>query len=189
MAVLADSLTQAGDPRGELIVLQLTLERAPDDRRLLKATDKHLARHSQRLLGSLGTAGRMCELTWKRGFIVQARLTQHARVDGAWGGVQPSNMAQLPRITRALVQHPSAAQTLLQLELRAHEGPFGSAQLLDAVWATRDSGSLTVLSVHHLSALGVPDDRQPSADATVNGRFVSVDELLLPLVLARLRGG
>jgi uncharacterized protein (TIGR02996 family) len=82
-AVYADWLVQHGDPRGELISLQLALEtgqRSTGRRSLPVAIARHLETHAARLLGPLAPllanprdplAG---PFTWRRGFIDQVTL-------------------------------------------------------------------------------------------------------------------
>ncbi len=71
-AVLGDLLAQAGDPRGELIALQLAAQAAPDKHvraaaKLRAAADAHLAKHARALLGPL--APHAAALRWRSGFV------------------------------------------------------------------------------------------------------------------------
>ncbi|MEW5743641.1 MAG: hypothetical protein AB1938_32315 [Myxococcota bacterium] len=106
MAVVADWLTERGDPRGELMQLQLHLEEAPDDARLRQAEALHLARHARALLGPLALHQTVCQLTWRRGFVVEARLTSLAREPWDRERVEPTN--RLERAAHALTQLPRA---------------------------------------------------------------------------------
>lgn len=67
--VYADWLSEHGDPRGELIRLQLALEATPDDPALLQRQAALLDLHRVRLV-PIGAR----ELVWRRGLILGVRL-------------------------------------------------------------------------------------------------------------------
>lgn len=113
--VYADQQQHAGDPRGELAVVQDRLRRDPADAALRAREDQLLAEHAGALLGPLaGKCGRLDEgdedqslgVTWHLGFIRRARLqlTRHRH-------------HETPRLFDALIQLPSAA-LIEHLELR-----------------------------------------------------------------------
>lgn len=136
MAVYADALAAAGDPRGDLIHLQLARELDPHDARLLRAEEAHLARNDRALLGALRTATSVCSFTWRRGYIVQARLKSLAREGlegraGRWERVTPQK-ARLARLVRELLAHESA-RGLEALELSMPRSSFAREHLLLAV--------------------------------------------------------
>lgn len=99
MAVYADLLCVRGDPRGELVQLQLERERRPSDPRLARAEAEHLARHDRALLGGLRTVTSLCEFTWRRGYIVEAKLQSQA-VDDAPLWTQRRGQRQVPEPKR-----------------------------------------------------------------------------------------
>ncbi|MDQ3370899.1 MAG: TIGR02996 domain-containing protein, partial [Myxococcota bacterium] len=76
--VLADYLQGQGDPRGELIVLQL---RGEDDPRAHKAAQKYFDVHHEAMLGPLVPHQKVHghraadAFTWRRGYIQRARLS------------------------------------------------------------------------------------------------------------------
>lgn len=110
MAVFADMLSVRGDPRGDLAHLHLALENRPGDPRLLRAAEQHLARHDRHLLGPLRTSTSLCEFTWQRGYIVEARLKSHAGVD-TWsrrGRVELPANQKIARAVRELFRLESA---------------------------------------------------------------------------------
>jgi uncharacterized protein (TIGR02996 family) len=75
--VVADQLTEMGDPRGELITLQVALDRDPNNRQLLLATRKHIERHRKQFLAPLQPswlASRTVTLRWRLGFVYEARV-------------------------------------------------------------------------------------------------------------------
>lgn len=84
--VLADALIAAGDPRGELIVVQQKLASAPDDSDLLERQRQMFASNRLRLLGPLEES----HATWRLGYWKTLEL--------------PGRVADL----RAIVEHPSA---------------------------------------------------------------------------------
>jgi uncharacterized protein (TIGR02996 family) len=73
LLVYADLLQQAGDPRGELCVVQHELEAAPDDAGLRAREEALFEAHKKSWLGDFdGDDG--VELTWRRGFIDAVRI-------------------------------------------------------------------------------------------------------------------
>src|SRR5262245_35238695 len=74
----ADLLQAAGDPRGELIVLQHQLATRPHDRALRRAEHELLRRHAATLLPpTLLAAGgnyRKLDVRWRLGFLHRVRL-------------------------------------------------------------------------------------------------------------------
>lgn len=81
--VYADELQAAGDPRGELVIVQLRLQATPDDAELRAREQALFAEHADQLLGPIGLAwkpvsgaveGRGVELEWRRGFVRRMRL-------------------------------------------------------------------------------------------------------------------
>lgn len=121
MAVFADMLSVRGDPRGELAHLHLALEQRPGDPRLVRAAEQHLARNDRQLLGGLRTFTSLCDFTWQRGYIVEARLKSREGA-GVWaplvrrrgaaargGWLEAPTSQKLARVTRELLQLESAA--------------------------------------------------------------------------------
>ena len=155
MAVYADLLSVRGDPRGELVQLQLERERRPFDPRLVRAEAEHLARHDRALLGGLRTATTLCELIWRRGYIVEAKLRSFAqdpddRFTGQRLAVEPKR-ARLGRLVRELLALESAQQ-LAMLTVQLPYSSFARAHLLACVdeVVVAAPASLRVLGVHVL---------------------------------------
>ncbi|MBE2252527.1 MAG: hypothetical protein IAE78_23545 [Myxococcus sp.] len=153
MAVLADALASAGDPRGTLMHLQLAREARPHDHRLAEAEARHLALHGKALLGALQTASSMLTLTWRRGFLEAVTLKSLAG-DARWGDpVRVRQRSRLPRLLRALGALP-VAQRLGQLTVAMPWSSFCLAHLTEALEAALASApaSLRLLRVEVLVA-------------------------------------
>ncbi len=106
--VYADSLLAQGDPRGELIGLQLRGDE--------KQAKSLLRKHDEALLGELRGATNQVELEWRHGFISTARLTCEPRRRHA---------LTLPQLIPVLFNSPSI-RMLQRLELG---WPGGTSQL------------------------------------------------------------
>lgn len=198
MAVFADLLSGRGDPRGELVALQLEREQRPFDARLAKAEAEHLARHDRALLGGLRTATSLCELTWRRGYIVEAKLRSFAqdltdRFTGQRLVIEPKR-ARLARLVRELLALESAQQ-LAMLTVQLPYSSFARAHLLacvDEVLAA-SPGALRVLGVHLLEQRYRDDwysaDWHAAAtiEELVGDLHVSADAAFAPEVFSRLR--
>lgn len=155
MAVFADQLQGCGDPRGELVQLQLAREHAPFDARLERAEAACLARHDRALLGALRTATSLFQLTWRRGFIVQAQLQSWSGATvyerGRWVEPPQSARSRLPRLVRELLALESA-RPLRALTVLMPFSSFSTEQLLacaDEVVRARHP-ALEVLVLHLL---------------------------------------
>ncbi|MDP3155742.1 MAG: hypothetical protein Q8N23_23925 [Archangium sp.] len=193
MAVFADLLCGQGDPRGELVQLQLAREQKPHDARLARAEAAHLARHDRALLGGLRTATTLCELTWRRGFIVEAKLRSFAQdLAEPRTGLQPEpRRSRLPRLVRELLTLESTRR-LSMLTVQLPYSTFARAQLsacVDEVVSAQPD-SLRVLSVHVLEQRyddWYSNDWSVAAtvDEQVGEVFVSVDAGLAGVVLRR----
>lgn len=197
MAVFADALCQRGDPRGELVQLQLGLEERPGDPRLVRAEAEHLARNDRALLGGLRTATTLCQLTWRRGYVVEAKVKSLAQ-DPAdlWprGRVRADPpRVRLARVVRELLSLESA-QPLSMLTVQMPYSTFARAHLLACVEevAQGTPPALRVLAVHVLEAR-YDDDWSGStwqAATTVEEQLgdlhVSVDAALVSPVRALL---
>ncbi|MEJ7601535.1 MAG: TIGR02996 domain-containing protein [Kofleriaceae bacterium] len=104
-AVYADWLQEQGDPRGELIAVQLAREDAPDDPALLARESELLAQHEDDWLGGVTSDnwpfGRT-RVKWRRGFVSEAEvLTGYESVEAA---ISLAELLQRPvgRFVRAL---------------------------------------------------------------------------------------
>lgn len=200
MAVFADQLCAQGDPRGELVQLQLGLEQRPFDARLVRAEAAHLARHDRALLGGLRTATALCQLTWRRGYVVEAKVKSLAQ-DPAdlWprGRVRADPpRVRLARVVRELLALESA-QPLSMLTVQMPYSTFARAHLLACVEevAQGTPPALRVLAVHVLEARYDDDGWLNTgwhAAATVEDQLgelhVSVDAGLVAPVRALLGG-
>jgi len=155
MSVFADMLCVRGDPRGELVQLQLARERWPSDARLAREEAAHIARNDRALLGGLRTATSMCEFVWRRGYIVEAKLQSLARTEnqwraGRWVPLEPKK-PKLPRLVRELLSLDSA-RPLAMLTVSLPFSNFTREQLLGCaeVIAARRTPALSVVSLHAL---------------------------------------
>lgn len=108
--VLADALSDEGDPQGELIVLQLERARGNDTKAGRARETKLLAQHRERFLDGLAQVVRPVGQQFERGFLSRAKLQQ------------------------ALPAHP-LSRLLEEVQFTA-EGVEGNAQL-DALKAAR----------------------------------------------------
>lgn len=102
--VYADALQAAGDPRGELIVVQEARARAPKDKALVKAEDKLLDAHYRAFVGDAlldCLEERTVEVTWKNGFFDTASVREP--FDGGWED-EPAD----PPTTLTVFDSPSA---------------------------------------------------------------------------------
>ncbi len=105
--VYADALQDAGDPRGELITLQLT---NPGTRREVQL----LADHERAWLGPLDKVVQKSGVVWRRGFLAAARLAvrllpEPVRSDRAWLTLEEIDLAEATgeSLVRWLVTLPS----------------------------------------------------------------------------------
>jgi hypothetical protein len=194
MAVFADLLSVRGDPRGELVALQLERERRPSDPRLARAEAEHLARHDRALLGGLRTATSLCELTWRRGYIVEAKLRSVAQ-DPAnrlrQRQIVEPKRARLARVVRELLALESAQQ-LAMLRVEQAYSSFARAHLLacadEVVLAAPPA--LRVLGLHLLEQRY--EDRYdwewrvaPTIQQQLGDLHVSADAAFAPQVFLR----
>jgi uncharacterized protein (TIGR02996 family) len=86
--VYADHLQETGDPRGELISLDLSRLEDPYDRERVRAVGRHLDRHHAELLGPLiDLSACLTNLKWRLGFLERVTLL-HPQGDG------PSQLAR-----------------------------------------------------------------------------------------------
>lgn len=96
--VYADHLQEAGDPRGELVALDMMRMEDPHDPDRVRAFLHHLNRHQQELLGPLVDLGGCLEdVHWRLGFIKRATLWHPE-------GRGPGELARLVEI---LLESPS----------------------------------------------------------------------------------
>lgn len=143
--VYGDLLHRRGDPRGELVALQLAEDRKPGDAKLVAAIGRAIDTHRAALLGALVRhAGKLREFTdgpfvWRFGFIHIAQL------DRAETG-EP-----IPAILDELLRHPSG-RFVAELSVRDDAEPEVAA-LFDLL-ARRAPGSLRALEVASVADFG-----------------------------------
>jgi uncharacterized protein (TIGR02996 family) len=119
--VYADWLSERGDPRGDLIVLQDRIQRADDV----------LAKHRAAFLGPLERVPKKAwTIEWDRGFVRKLRLELKAEPEG-WATIVPE-----------LLAHPSFA---LLRSFSAVSSPIGSGATVSRT-VVRASGPLTALA-------------------------------------------
>lgn len=97
--VYADFLQSRGDPAGELIMVMHAREERPDDEALRQRQDELILRSSRALLGGLSKHGQYVDLTWRRGFIQRAALTNRE---------QSPSRSRLARLVALLAEAPAA---------------------------------------------------------------------------------
>lgn len=184
MMVFADLLSVRGDPRGELMQLQLARERFPSDERLAKAEAQHLARNDRALLGGLRTATSLCQLTWCRGYVVQAQLQSWvgARPEPQRRGrvaPQPPARARLPRLVRELLALESA-RPLQMLTVTLPRSSWADGVLADCALEVGRAAhaGLRVLELHLVEATWDQWEERwevrSTTDFTTRGLSVSV---------------
>lgn len=150
--VLADHLQREGDPRGELIALQLAGETDPKP---FKASQKHLDAHHATLIGPLVPHQKVHDdsgedaFIWRRGYIHRAKLScpEDADTDAA-----------VPDILELLLRHPSG-RFLAELVIGMH-GSFDSG-LEDVVRTLAEHGA-PALRMLHLGDFEYPDQSEIS---------------------------
>ncbi len=169
--VLSDLLTEQGDPRGELIALQVRLFHAQakkEQQQLRRRETAHLKKHRDALLGKGGVLA-LSNPTWWRGFIHTART--------------PPSVAAL----NALLTHPSGT-FLHELTLQNPFLPLG--ELVDAVAQSKHPSlsSIVVNTADRGQALLDPVDITGLArDLPMLKRLdVSADEITLKAVPSQL---
>ncbi len=99
LAVLADALSEAGDPRGELIALQTAPQTPAIARKIAKLVKAHLPH----LLGALAPVVR--DVEFRRGFLARAKLAAPPGKtigDPLWATVEHLE----GKVTTAIVEHP-----------------------------------------------------------------------------------
>ena len=145
--VYADSLQIQGDPRGELIALEVAAEK---DRTLTAAANAYFDRHAEAFLGPL--AEHQAAFTWRFGFIHRVRLTSNrakiyellrSHPSGRFIAellVRPAGLGDpdLEAIVALLVTDPPPSLRRLQLGAdrdRDHEANwFHSGTAIDRLW-------------------------------------------------------
>jgi uncharacterized protein (TIGR02996 family) len=155
--VYADQLQAQGDPRGELISLQLAAE-AKGDAKLAKAAAKLIASNAELFLGPLAEHTRTYDgndtdaFTWRFGFIHAAKLSHNHYTNEDFKG----SMAQ---VLEALLRHPSG-RFVTELVFGFNNDPNeGSLDELIDVIVKRAPPTLRKL---HLGDFEYPDDTEMS---------------------------
>lgn len=104
--VYADALQDAGDPRGEMIALQLTDPGTARELELIRA-------HERRWLGRVHEAVQTSGRVWWRGFLTSVRVAEHAiddtaLADRSWLTVEELDMGQYhgARVARLVATLP-----------------------------------------------------------------------------------
>lgn len=144
--VYADFLLQRGDPVGELIMVMHEREARPDDDALRRRERELLVRTERALLGGLSKHSQYLELSWTRGFLRRAQLTNRA--------LTPSR-SRLARLVALLAEAPAA---LLLDELALVAPDLTIAQEAVTALETVSLPRLRRLSFAHLSWVDATDD-------------------------------
>jgi predicted DNA-binding WGR domain protein len=208
--VLADRLTEAGDPRGELILVQRALADRPDDPRLLEAEQRLLRTHGPRWLGSPHPDVRF---VWQDGYIDAVELPTTVDAAGELSGLVATGSLGALRslrvrsdrvegVVEVLVRNPWPHLRTLALagddDVRAPLGPLlqrmpvlRDLTLRARTWgfdAQRPAGlerlevDVELLDAERLALLDLPS----LADLTVSTRrLVPIDRAALQRVTAR----
>jgi uncharacterized protein (TIGR02996 family) len=156
-SVYADWLQAQGDPRGELIGLQVAAE-ARGDAALARAAAALLERHAEAWLGPLAPHTRTYDghdreaFTWRFGFIHAARLSHRHRAAPGFHGSLAEVLAQLLR-------HPSG-RFLTELAIGFNNDPNEGSldELIDVIIAEPPPA----LRKLHLGDFAYPDDTEMS---------------------------
>ena len=132
-AVYGDYLVEQGDPRGELIAVQIAAERSADPE-LGRAALRVFAKHRDYLIGELGSMIATDAFTWRAGFIQRAVLSQDRMLieDGA------RVASSLAEVVTKLFSHPSA-RFLRELVIRTNDRSVQGSQkdIVDAIARAR----------------------------------------------------
>ncbi len=135
--VLGDLLQRQGDPRGELVALQIAADREKTSKvrgRARTAFATYFAHHSRELWGSLAKHVRdphdaaSPPLIWRNGFIWRAELASQGAPSGTHASPRPQTVGTL---VQELLEHPSG-RLLGELFVRADNEPDGPA-VIDAL--------------------------------------------------------
>jgi uncharacterized protein (TIGR02996 family) len=103
-AVYADWLETQGDPRGELMTVQLALARDPKHKKLHKREQALLEKLAPSLLGDLSRSARHLHLGWGIGHVKRARLHQDHLGEGA--RMPPLDAVEMAAMLGELVTAP-----------------------------------------------------------------------------------
>lgn len=135
--VLGDLLQRQGDPRGELVALQIAADRETTSNirgRARTAFATYFAHHARELWGSLAKHVRdphdaaSPPLIWRNGFIWRAELASQGAAIGNHASPRPQTVGTL---VQELLEHPSG-RLLGELIVRADNEPDGPA-VIDAL--------------------------------------------------------
>ncbi len=154
--VYADQLQAQGDPRGELISLQLAAEKG--DAKLAKAAAKLIASHPDVFLGPLAAHTRTYDgndteaFTWRFGFIHAAKLSHNHYTNEAFKG----SMAE---VLTALLRHPSG-RFVTELVFGFNNDP--NEDSLDDLIAVLVKAAPPTLRKLHLGDFQYPDETEMS---------------------------
>ncbi|MCX5746115.1 MAG: hypothetical protein NT062_26860, partial [Proteobacteria bacterium] len=168
--VLADALQAAGDPRGELMSLQL-LPADPDQAPARRDRIRELvARHGKVWLG--GLAPGVTAARFDRGLVTRVELVHGGSVDA--GADVAANLAQVREVAGA--GGARLATDPRMIALRAIELEVRTLDVLDRLVPT-------IAHVAIMLAPGVPDDRQVLVDRVLPwcGARARITELTLGL--------
>lgn len=190
VAVFADALESAGDPRGTLMHLQLALEQRPGDARLVEAERRHLALHGKALLGGLQMASSLATFRWRRGFLESVELrSQAGDVYQRHGRVAPPPRSRLPKLVKEL-ESLAVARRLRSLFITMPQSSFSTAHLtavLDEVLDVR-LPSLELVRIGTLIVGWGEDELFPGATSLVashRGVRLELDASLRPALERR----
>jgi uncharacterized protein (TIGR02996 family) len=136
-AVLADALQQRGDPRGELIAVQLALAGATGERACeLRRRDGELVEAHPEWVATMADHAEHLVVRWQRGFVAALRVV--ADDDGAGESAWHAAMAT-----------PLVSDTLAEVRVSEHDGRAPPQSIIDAI-AARPPRALRRLGIDDL---------------------------------------
>ncbi len=173
--VYADWLTERGDPRGELVVVQSRLETARTDAALRTRESRLLAEHARSWLGSLAACGDdELECQWQRGFVTALRIgpgTDVARASALDLAAVIAELARLP--------HTSFVRELVLGGLA-----LGARTWADVLHAIAEHGlppNLARLELHHGRCTAELAQTELAGLAIANARLAGLRELRIAI--------
>jgi len=153
-AVYADLLTERGDPRGELIALQLALTRGEGNAAAaMRRVGSLTKRHAKEWLGALAPVAKNAR--WARGFLDSLELAQNAAAtaDGWADAARAPALATVRRLGRGRANEQLYLRFVSSPEARALvDVEVPSSAFLDALAELPIGARVTRLRCHRLTA-------------------------------------
>lgn len=147
--VYADWLQARGDARGELIAVQLARRDDPRSEILATVEAGLIARLSRDVLDAIGEPEQANELTWRLGFVAEAKITT------PWA--RAVLVPPLAERTRRLLAHPCGA-LLRKLTLASSRPLTEPSSIAEALGVLAERAPPTLVALH------LSEDRAPLGD-------------------------